>query len=447
MQTASSPSFVVKNLVKTRIPTGYGEFTLYLYSEHGKEHLALVTGDVAGKSGVPVRVHSECLTGDVFGSRRCDCGDQLKHTLQYLGRSPCGILVYLRQEGRGIGLRKKMEAYNLQDQGMDTVEANIELGHQPDERDYGIAARILGDLGVASIRIITNNPHKVDELKGHGIEVEARIPIEVGQHAENLDYLRSKAEKMAHLLTFRERTPEHHDLAFIEPLIDQLTLAESGAGEMPFVTLSYAQSLDGSIAVQPQVPYALRSKQSLVLTHFLRAHHDAVLVGVNTILSDDPQLNVRHYEGVDPRVVVVDSQLRTPPVCRVLQQARQPPIIVTTAACDPARREQLASLGAEVVEVGAEADGSVNLRDALKALRGRGLRSLMVEGGSRIICTFLKQHLVNYCVITITPKIIGGLRAVDGSCRTGEQPPLNLTDCQYRTLGSDLIAYGPVAYV
>lgn len=446
MQTATSPASVVKNLVKTRIPTGYGEFTLYLYSEHAKEHLALVIGDVAGKSEVPVRVHSECLTGDVFGSRRCDCGDQLRHTLQYLGRSTCGILVYLRQEGRGIGLRKKMEAYNLQDQGLDTVEANIQLGHQPDERDYGIAARILKDLEVGSIRLITNNPHKVDELKGHGIAVEARIPIEVGQHADNLGYLRSKAEKMAHLLTFRERTPEHHDLAFIEPLIDQLILARSAEAEGPFVTLAYAQSLDGSIAVESQVPYALSSKPSLILTHYLRAHHDALLVGVNTILADDPQLNVRYWEGEDPRAVIVDSQLRTPPECRVLKQAKKPPIIVTTAASDPAQREQFVALGAEIILVDAEADGSVNLRETLQALRDRGLRTLMVEGGSKIICTFLKQKLVNYCVITITPKIIGGFRAVDGSCRTVEQAPLSLTDCQYQTLGSDIIAYGPVGY-
>jgi GTP cyclohydrolase II len=269
----------------------------------------------------------------------------------------------------------------------------------------------------------------------------------VGQHADNLGYLRSKAEKMAHLLTFRERTPEHHDLAFIEPLIDQLTLAESAGDAGPFVTLSYAQSLDGSIAVESQVPYALSSKQSLILTHFLRAHHDALLVGVNTILADDPQLNVRYCEGEDPRAVIVDSQLRTPPDCRVLKQAKQPPIIVTTAAADPVQRERLTAQGAEIILVGAEADGGVNLRETLKALRERGIRTLMVEGGSRIICTFLKQKLVNYCVITITPKIIGGLRAIDGSCRTGEQAPLNLTDCQYQTLGSDIIAFGPMGYV
>jgi 3,4-dihydroxy 2-butanone 4-phosphate synthase/GTP cyclohydrolase II len=447
MQSASAPVSVIKNLVKTRIPTGYGEFQLYLYSEHGKEHLALVIGDVAGAAGVPVRVHSECLTGDVFGSRRCDCGDQLRHTLQFLGRSPRGILIYLRQEGRGIGLRKKMEAYNLQDQGMDTVEANLHLGHQADERDYGSAARILRDLDVASIRLITNNPHKQVELESHGIRVDSRIPIEVGQNADNLGYLRSKAEKMAHWLTFREQVPESGELDFIEPLLDHLSLARSAGEDRPFVTLAYAQSLDGSIAVDSDAPYALSSRAALTLTHLLRARHDGLLVGVNTILSDDPQLTVRYCEGDSPRAVIVDSQLRTPVDCRVLKQAARPPLIVTTAASDPARRERLAAAGAELLVVDADAEGGVELRSALPALRSRGIRTLMVEGGSKIICTFLKQHLVNYCVITITPKLIGGLKAVDGFCRGGEQKPLTLADCRYQVLGSDIIAFGPVSFI
>lgn len=437
----------MKNLVKTRIPTGYGEFTLYLYTEHGKDHLALVKSDVNGETGVPVRVHSECLTGDVFGSRRCDCGDQLKHTLQYLGRSRCGVLLYLRQEGRGIGLRKKLEAYNLQDRGLDTVEANISLGHQPDERNYGVAALMLKDLGVRSIRLITNNPRKVDELTEYGIQVDARIPIEVGHHDDNAGYLRSKAEKLAHLLTFRERTPFHHELAFIEPLIGQLSLARAPAEGGPFVTLTYAQSIDGSIAVDSRVPYALSSRQSLTLTHFLRAHHDALLVGVNTILSDDPQLNVRYYEGEDPQPVILDSSLRTPPDCRVLKQSKKPPIIVTTGESDPAKREALLSAGATILVVQPSEDGCVDLQETLTKLSQLGIRTLMVEGGSKIIGTFLKHHLVNYCVITITPKIIGGLKAIDDLCRSGEQAPLSITDCQYHILGSDIIAFGPVGYV
>jgi GTP cyclohydrolase II len=192
----------LKNLVQTRIPTKYGEFILHYYSNNvdDKEHVAFVKGAVAGKRKVPVRIHSECFTGDVLGSRRCDCGEQLEMALQMISAAGFGILIYLRQEGRGIGLLKKLKAYNLQDQGLDTVDANIHLGHQADEREYTIAALMLKDLGVESIDLITNNPKKIDEMQRLGIEVENRVPIEAGFHNDNRQYLLTKARKMRHLL-------------------------------------------------------------------------------------------------------------------------------------------------------------------------------------------------------------------------------------------------------
>ncbi|HHJ39452.1 MAG: hypothetical protein AXA67_09060 [Methylothermaceae bacteria B42] len=193
---------VIRNTVRARIPTEYGEFMLHYYEndiDH-KEHLALVHGEVSSQAEVPVRVHSECLTGDVFGSHRCDCGEQLDEALRIIGQSQCGVLIYLRQEGRGIGLFKKLQAYNLQDQGLDTVDANLKLGHQADERDYRIAALILQDLGVKSVQLITNNPKKIKDLEKYGIDITRRIPIEVGHTHENLSYLKTKAEKMAHFL-------------------------------------------------------------------------------------------------------------------------------------------------------------------------------------------------------------------------------------------------------
>jgi 3,4-dihydroxy 2-butanone 4-phosphate synthase/GTP cyclohydrolase II len=334
-----------------------------------------------------------------------------------------------------------MEAYNLQDQGMDTVEANIHLGHQADERDYGIAARILSDLGVESIRLITNNPHKVEELQRHGVAVDTRMPIEVGHHQDNIGYLRSKADRMSHLLSFRERTPEHHELAFIEPLIDQLSLAQADKGQgYPFVTLTYAQSMDGSIAADGGAPLLLSSQQAMTLTHYLRAHHDGLLVGVNTILADDPQLTVRHCDGESPQTVILDSHLRTSVDSRVLGQSGKPPIILTTRESDSEQRSRLTGRGAVILEV-----DSVDIRQALVALSAHGIRTLMVEGGGKTISTFFKHHLVNYCVITITPKIIGGLRAIEGLSAAGEAP-LTLSDCRYQTLGSDIIAYGPVRF-
>lgn len=192
----------VEDLVQTPIPTKYGTFILHYYrnNKDDKEHLALIKGEVAGREKVPVRIHSECFTGDVLGSRRCDCGEQLEMAMRLINEEGFGVLVYLRQEGRGIGLLKKLQAYNLQDQGLDTVDANLHLGHLPDEREYGIAALILEDLQVKSIRLITNNPEKMTGLENLGIHVAERIPAEVPAHDENANYLKTKAEKMAHWL-------------------------------------------------------------------------------------------------------------------------------------------------------------------------------------------------------------------------------------------------------
>ncbi len=193
----------VEDKVQTRIPTKHGEFILHYYTNSidDKEHVAFVKNDVAGKDDVPVRIHSECFTGDVLGSRRCDCGEQLDMALGLIEQAGCGVLIYLRQEGRGIGLLKKLQAYNLQDKGLDTVDANIHLGHLADERQYDIAALILADLQIRSIALITNNPQKIDELTKLGVQVNKRIPIETRIHRDNLDYLKTKVERMRHLLS------------------------------------------------------------------------------------------------------------------------------------------------------------------------------------------------------------------------------------------------------
>ena len=192
----------LEDLVQTPIPTNHGEFILHYYGNapDKKEHIALVKGDVAGKEHVPVRIHSECFTGDVLGSKRCDCGEQLAMAMEYVNQAGFGIVVYLRQEGRGIGLLKKLQAYNLQDQGMDTVDANIHLGHLADEREYTVAAMILQILQVKSVKLMTNNPKKIESLQKLGIAVTDRIPMEATVHDYNVDYLKTKAKKMDHLL-------------------------------------------------------------------------------------------------------------------------------------------------------------------------------------------------------------------------------------------------------
>ncbi|HEY5387395.1 MAG TPA: bifunctional 3,4-dihydroxy-2-butanone-4-phosphate synthase/GTP cyclohydrolase II [Thermoleophilia bacterium] len=198
---------LIRRAASVAMPTRYGDFKAVGYESviDGSHHVAIVKGDVAGKKDVLVRVHSECLTGDVFGSRRCDCGEQLAEALRRIEDEGLGVVLYMRQEGRGIGLINKLKAYALQEQGRDTVEANIELGFDADLREYGIGAQILADLGLSTIRIMTNNPKKIVALEGYGLQVTGREQIEITPQDGNVEYLRTKREKMGHLL-------EHEDL-------------------------------------------------------------------------------------------------------------------------------------------------------------------------------------------------------------------------------------------
>ncbi len=194
---------LVKREVEADLPTVYGDFRIVVYSNalDNLNHVALVKGEVAGEKNVLVRVHSQCLTGDVFGSRRCDCGGQVHAALRMIEREGRGVFLYMRQEGRGIGFLNKIKAYRLQDDGLDTVEANKELGFGADLRDYGIGAQILADLGLSTIKLLTNNPKKVVGLEGYGLEIAERVPIEVSPDEVNREYLRAKKDKLGHLLT------------------------------------------------------------------------------------------------------------------------------------------------------------------------------------------------------------------------------------------------------
>jgi 3,4-dihydroxy 2-butanone 4-phosphate synthase/GTP cyclohydrolase II len=217
---------LVERVVEAQLPTDFGDFTAIGFRSlvDSKHHVAMVKGEVEGKDEVLVRVHSECLTGDVFHSQRCDCGQQLEDALRRIEQEGEGVLLYLAQEGRGIGLLNKLRAYKLQEQGLDTVDANLELGLPADLRDYGIGAQILVDLGLSSIRLLTNNPKKIVGLEGYGLRVTDQIPIQHEPTEHNREYLRAKRDRLGHLL-------HHQGLALDEEMIHEEQTQDRRAAE------------------------------------------------------------------------------------------------------------------------------------------------------------------------------------------------------------------------
>jgi GTP cyclohydrolase II len=437
----------VTQMASARIPTLSGESRLCLYVSNldDKEHLALLIGDVTDQSDLLVRVHSECFTGDVLGSLRCDCGVQLNSAMRLIAEEGRGALIYLRQEGRGIGLLDKLRAYNLQDQGYDTVEANIMLGHEVDKRDYTVAALILKHLGISSVRLLTNNPLKTEGLQKSGIDVVARVPLQSSVTSDNAAYLLTKVQRMSHLIKLDSFATADEGSGDIDRAIEDILKRAANHSQppgRPFITLSYAQSVDGCIASGSGEPLALSGSQSLKLTHKLRAAHDAILVGIGAVLADNPRLTVRLVEGEDPQPVVMDSKLRLPLSANLLRNSFAPPWIATTEAADIERQKMLVAAGARVLRLPANAEGQVDLDALLKRLNELGINRLMVEGGAGIITNFLSSRLVDHLVLTMAPVVVGGLHAVKRSEKCGHQYFPKLRNSRHYRLGDDLILFG-----
>ena len=599
----------IELLSDCKLPCEYGkECQLRVYGdpeEKTTQHwVACLWGSAAGDDdsgeGVHLRVHDACLTSEILGSLKCDCAQQLRLSQKHLS-SHGGVLIYTPQEGRGIGLASKVAAYALQERGLDTVDANVALGLPAEARDYTAVRTILDHIGVKSVKLLTNNPFKVESLEALGVHVVSRLALVASEVAPQCHaYLRAKARRMAHLLTtgHEKEIPAHFEEQFKEaaaasggggsggasgtaafaltghekeapigldacyaaceddedapvmvaplaspldepptvpplppppqdmssgsgagppllpppppepPLLDRVhrrhqeeelkceellsglraeisrhvhhsngtaTKATGGAGgrpssltmRMPFVTLTYAQALDGSIAgplgaAGPRL--LLSGERAMTLTHGLRASHDAILVGVNTLISDDPQLTVRLVDGNSPIRVILDSKLRVPLGARALRKqpsssstqtqeaaSSSPPphaLIVTLDGVlhDPNSLQKLNALqGMGVTVVGVQADGEhVCLKSALTALHDHHhIQSVMIEGGAAVIGSCAKSRLANRIIVTLAPQtLVNGLRP---GAETQESP-MAAQGCLKRVqafcLGDDVVVSG-----
>ncbi len=415
------------------LPTRWGDFRMSVFRFDGTEVVALTRGEVDGGAGILVRLHSQCLTGDVLGSLRCDCGAQLRSALAMIGAAESGVLLYLDHEGRGIGLFDKVRAYALQDGGLDTVDANLELGLPVDARDYSAAATALRELGVRSVRLITNNPSKILGLEMEGVAVTDRVPLQTLPGEVNAPYLRAKVTRMGHLL---DGLPDPRDVDVATIPVDR-----------PLVTVHYAQTIDGRIASRTGDARWVSGESSLRLAHQLRAAHDAVLVGVGTVLADDPQLTVRLVPGRSPLRIVVDSRLRIPPDAQVLRAADAPTIVATTGLAPDERVEAIRAGGAQVLRVNADASGGVDLRDLFARLRADGVERLLVEGGRGIITSVLREHVVDRLTVCIAPKVLGeGIAAVGDLHIDRLRDAMTFDRASFIACGTDVVFYGETAH-
>jgi len=404
----------LREVAHVPLPTAYGLFDARAF-EHpsGRVYVALVAGDIRDGRDVLARLHSECLTGDVLGSLRCDCGVQLREALRIITAEGRGVLVYVTgHEGRGIGLVNKLRAYVEQDNGADTVDANLRLGLAVDSRDYRPAASVLDGLGVRSVRLLTNNPLKVESLRAAGIRVSQVVNLATAPHARNTSYLQTKERRLGHTGARGTRVAETEVHAGA-PAIDAIALLGEirPKARRPYVVLKYAQSLDGRIATSTGDSKWISGEDERRVSHALRAACDAVAVGVGTVLADDAQLTVRMVAGTSPMRVVLDASLRVPDTAQILG-SEAATTIITTERSTPKRRAELRQRGVRVEVVPESADG-VDVSAALAVLRESGTTSLLVEGGSRVITSMLAAGVVDRLVVGIAPVVIGdGTQAV-----------------------------------
>lgn len=396
------------------LPTRHGTFRIVGY--RAADGIELVSLSQGIEDGVPhsdaplVRLHSECLTGDALGSRRCDCGEQLDAALALIAQAGEGVLVYIRgHEGRGIGLVEKLRAYRLQDQGLDTVDANLRLGHPADSRDYGQAAEILRDLGIERIRLLSSNPAKEEALCMLSVTVAERLGAAVPVRPENARYLRTKRRRMRH---------DDRTTTSLRPLVVAAVAPAEAVPDLPdeaddqqrydwldaqheWVVAQSAQSIDGFLATRTGDGAGLSGPADHRHLHQLRGLADAVVVGAQTVVNDDPLLTVRLASGSNPARVVLDPHGRIPVGAAVLARPDAPTLWLTgpDALSTPETPSHVTR-----IRLGS---GPWSPDDVLRELRIRGLRRVLVEGGGRTVSSFLAANALDRLFLTTVPILLG----------------------------------------
>ncbi|MHA6796181.1 dihydrofolate reductase family protein [Pseudonocardia bannensis] len=393
----------VRELVRVVLPTQFGEFEVTAFEARtGLVHLALAKGELVG-GGALTRLHPQCPTGDAPGSLCCECAAQLRLALRRIAADGLGLLLYATgQEGRGVELVDELRASLEQDDGADTVEAGPRLGRPGDGHCYDAAAAVLHALGIGSVRLLTNNPDEERGLRAAGITVEGTEPLGTAAHSRDGGIPRTQERRLGHLDTAGEELE-----AAPSPQPDAIRLLGDvdPPADRPYVVLKYAQTLDGRIATADGDSKWISGEEERAVSHALRAACDAVMVGVGTVLRDDPRLTVRLVPGASPLRVVLDSTLRTPSSALLLD-GNPVTVVLTTdrAAEDDRKRMRETGAGVRVLPTG---PGGVDLVAGLRVLRECGVRSLLVEGGARVITSLLSAGLVDRIVVGTAAKIIG----------------------------------------
>lgn len=433
----------VEEVARLPLPTNLGLFEARAFRcDTGHIYLALAVGDLGDGVSVLARVHSECLTGDALGSLRCDCGIQLRYGMRAIRAEGRGVVVYATgHEGRGIGLVNKLRAYVEQDHGADTVDANLHIGMPVDLRSYEHSAAVLRAVGARSIRLITNNPKKAEGLQEAGIRVESVRPLPMAPHSKNLGYLRTKEERLGHISPVGDPLDDEPGRA--PPDVEDLIGRVRAPHDRPYVVLKYAQTLDGRIATSTGDARWISGDRERRVSHALRARCDGIMVGVGTLLRDDPRLTVRLVPGASPVRVILDSNLRSPLDALAFDEEAATIVVATDAADERARAGLLhQNVGVRTVPEGPH---GVDLGAALNLLRAEGIETLLVEGGAQVITSLLAAGQADRIVVAIAPIIMGsGLEGVGDLGTSNVHESVALADRSVHVVGGDIVVAGDV---